>query len=94
MSTYIVVFEKSSHTPIELKHRAYWTIKELNIDLKAVGEKILLELSELEEISWMLMKMLRFIKKRLNIGMTSIFRLKTSKWGIKCYSSTQDLSYS
>ena len=45
-----LIYGKLCHTPIEFKHRAYWAIKFLNFDLKAAGEKRLLQLNELEEI--------------------------------------------
>ena len=33
MSAYRLVYEKTCHLPIELKHKAYWAIKRLNFDL-------------------------------------------------------------
>ena len=34
---------------MELEHLAYWATRQLNIDNKMVGEKCILQLSELEE---------------------------------------------
>jgi hypothetical protein len=32
MSPYRLVYEKACHLPVELEHRAYWTIKQLNFN--------------------------------------------------------------
>ena len=48
MSPYKMVYGKAYHLPLELKHKAYWAIKELNYDFKLAGEKRLFDISSLD----------------------------------------------
>ena len=49
MSPYKMVYEKACHLPLELEHKAYWAIKELNYDFKLAGEKRLFDTGSLGE---------------------------------------------
>src|SRR4051812_34202950 len=49
MYPYKMVYGKACHLPLELEHKAYWAVKELNRDFRLAGEKRLLDLSNLDE---------------------------------------------
>nr|XP_016485828.1 PREDICTED: uncharacterized protein LOC107806218 [Nicotiana tabacum] len=48
-SPYMLVYEKVCYLPIELEHKARWTIKKLNFDVDLAREKRMLQLNELDE---------------------------------------------
>lgn len=45
----MMVFEKSCHLLVDLKHQACWAIKKLNLDPDLAGLKCLEQLEELDE---------------------------------------------
>ena len=68
MTSYQFVYGKSCHLPVELEHKAYWAIKEMNLDLDAAGMKRKIQISELEEMR------LRAYEN------AAIYKEKTKKW--------------
>ena len=49
MSPYKMVYGKACHLPLELEHKAYWVVRQLNYDPILAGETRLLKLSSLDE---------------------------------------------
>nr|GEX61963.1 hypothetical protein [Tanacetum cinerariifolium] len=47
---YKLVYGKSCHLPIELEHKAYWTLKHVNFNLKITGDYRKLQLNEHNEL--------------------------------------------
>nr|GEW60738.1 reverse transcriptase domain-containing protein [Tanacetum cinerariifolium] len=47
---YKLVYGKSCHLPIELEHKAYWALKQVNFDIAVAGDHQKIQLNELNEI--------------------------------------------
>ena len=49
MSPYKMVYGKACHLPLELEHKTFWAVRELNAETKLAGEKRLMNLTSLDE---------------------------------------------
>nr|GEW82613.1 hypothetical protein [Tanacetum cinerariifolium] len=49
-TSYKLVYEKACHLPVELKHKAYWALKNANFDMKTAGDHRKIQINELNEL--------------------------------------------
>ncbi|GJY53533.1 reverse transcriptase domain-containing protein [Tanacetum coccineum] len=45
-----IIYEKACHLPIKIKHKAYWALKKINLDLDAAGKHRFLQLNQFDEL--------------------------------------------
>ena len=50
MSPFKLVYGKPCHLPVEIKHKAFWATRVIDMDMLAAGKKRILDLHELEEM--------------------------------------------
>ena len=74
MSPYKMVYGKACHLPLELEHKAYWEIKELNYDFKLASGKRLFDINSLDEWRTQAYEMPSCLKKKLKYGMTKGYK--------------------
>ncbi|GJU64534.1 reverse transcriptase domain-containing protein [Tanacetum coccineum] len=64
---YKLIYGKNCHLPFEIKHRAYWALKNCNPDLIVAGEKRVFQLHKLDELRHQAYENYRLYKARTKV---------------------------
>jgi hypothetical protein len=81
MSPYKIVYRKSCHLPVELEHKARWAVKQLNFEIKTIGEKRILDLHLLDGGRNEAYESARFFKEKVRFWYDKKIKRKEFKVG-------------
>ena len=61
---FLLIYGKSCHLSVELKHKAWWGLTKLNLDQETIKKKRLAQLRELEELGLDVFQSAKLYKER------------------------------
>ncbi|XP_070035246.1 uncharacterized protein [Nicotiana tomentosiformis] len=67
MSPHKLVFGKVCNLPVKLEHRAFWALRQLNLDIEAAGTSRVTKLHELDELCYHAFESTRLYRERMKI---------------------------